>query len=275
MKVVILCGGRGTRMEKDTDLRPKPMIEIGHRPILWHIMNIYSQAGFNEFILCLGYKGDQIKNYFLNYAALNSDLTVNTRTGSLKLHKADLPDWTVTMVDTGIDAMTGARIKRVEPYIDGPFMLTYGDAVANIDLKKLIKFHQEHGKLATMTGVFPAYKSRFGELSADGNTVLKFIEKPVNCAALTNGGFFVLDKGVFKYLKDDNACVFEKDALEKLTEKKELALYSHKDFWYCMDTPRDHIFLNKLWESGQAPWISQGRTGKKNADWKGVLDRSY
>lgn len=276
MKVAILCGGRGTRMEKETDYRPKPMVEIGHRPILWHIMKIYSSFGFNDFVLCLGYKGEVIKNWFLNYAAMNSDITVNTKHSKVSVHRETLPDWNVTMADTGFEAMTGARIKRIERFIDSDnFLLTYGDAVSNIDIKKLLDFHLKNGKIATMTGVFPTYKSRFGELSADKSTVLKFTEKPVSCAALTNGGFFVLQKKIFDYLSDKDDCVFEKDILERLTREKELALYRHDDFWYCMDTPRDLQFLNTLWSNGKAPWMKQRKSSKKKDDWKMVLDRAY
>jgi len=277
MKVVILCGGRGTRMERETDYRPKPMIEIGHKPILWHIMNIYSACGFNDFVLCLGYKGEVVKNYFLNYAALNSDITINTKTSKIKIHKENLPGWNVTLADTGFESMTGARIKRVERYIDSEtFMLTYGDAVADIDIQKLLEFHRQSGRIATMTGVFPTYKSRFGELSADNNTVLNFTEKPVNCAALTSGGFFVLQKKVFEYLSDEKKCVFEKDVLEKLVKEKQLCLYRHDYFWYCMDTPRDLKFLNALWESGKAPWLNAGEGERApDHDWKKVLDSAY
>jgi len=275
MKVVILCGGRGTRMEKETEYRPKPMVEIGDKPILWHIMCIYSQFGYTDFCLCLGYKGEVIKKHFLDYAALNSDFTINTKTSKLRIHKGTLPDWNVTMVDTGIKAMTGARIKRIEPYIDtDDFMMTYGDAVSDINIDSLVKFHRDNGKIVSMTGVFPVYKSRFGELSTDSNTVVKFLEKPVNCAALTNGGFFVMKREIFDYLSDDDSCVFEKGPLENLVRDKQLCLFRHEGFWYCMDTPRDLQFLNRLWSNHRAPWmdIKCGRNAHK--DWKEVLDKA-
>jgi len=257
-------------MARETEYRPKPMVEIGNKPILWHIMSIYNEYGFKDFILCLGYKGEVIKNYFVNYAVLNSDCTINTKNTKVTVHGGKLPDWNVTMADTGMEAMTGARIKRIEHFIDDDnFMMTYGDAVSNIDIKKLLEFHRKNGKIITMTGVFPMYKSRFGELSADGNTVVNFTEKPVNCAALASGGFFVLNKKVFKYLSDNDNCVFEKDALEGLVRKKEIALYRHDDFWYCMDTPRDLAVLNNLFESGKAPWLASG--GRKNNDWKKII----
>ncbi len=274
MKVVILCGGKGTRMEKETEYVPKPMLTIGEKPILWHIMTLYSSYGFREFILCLGYKGDVIKNYFLNFSVLNSDFTVNLTNSNFKIHNSSVPDWNITMVDTGLEAKTGARIKRIEKYVNGTdFMMTYGDAVANIDIKKLLEFHVNHKKTATMTGVFPLYKSRFGELSEDNDSVVKFVEKPVNCAALTNGGFFVLGKGVFKYLRDDDGCVFERDVLEKLAGARELSVYKHDDFWCCMDTPRDRKFLNDLWYNNSIPWIKENRAGKKN--WKQIFDKTY
>lgn len=263
-------------MEKETDYRPKPMVEIGNKPILWHIMNIYSQFGLNDFILCLGYKGDVIRNYFLNYGALNADFTINTKTKKVRIHETDLPDWNITLADTGENAMTGSRIKRVEKYLDGDeFMVTYGDAVANIDVGRLLAFHKKQKRIATMTGVFPVYKSRFGELSAQSHTVLKFIEKPVNCAALASGGFFVLNKKVFDYLTEDDGCVFEKDALEALVREKQLSLYRHDGFWYCMDTPRDLLFLNKLWNEGKAPWQNIDGKKSKNPEWKTILDGAY
>ncbi|MBN1354534.1 MAG: glucose-1-phosphate cytidylyltransferase [Candidatus Omnitrophica bacterium] len=273
MKVVILCGGKGARMEKETEYVPKPMLTVGNKPILWHIMNIYSYYGFRDFILCLGYKGEVIRDYFRNFATLNSDFTVNTKNGGFKIHDSKMPDWNVTLVDTGFDSMTGARIKRIERFIDSDvFMMTYGDAVSNIRIDNLLSFHKNHGKAATMTGVFPLYKSRFGELSEDNNSVINFTEKPVNCAALTSGGFFVLRRKIFEYLKDDTSCVFEKDALEVLVKERELAVYKHNDFWYCMDTPKDRAFLNELWDSDNAPWKYPDR---KSTGWKIIFDRSY
>jgi len=226
-------------------------------------------------VLCLGYKGEVIKSYFLNYAAFNSDCTINTNRSKITFHDEHLPDWNVTLVDTGISAMTGARIKRVERFITGSdFMMTYGDAVSDIDVKKLLAFHKKNKKTVTMTGVFPVYKSRFGELSADGNTVRNFTEKPLNCAALANGGFFVLNKKIFGCLKDDDDCVFEKHGLERLVKDREIALYRHDGFWYCMDTPRDLQLLNNLWDSGRPPWMTAGGKNRQGK-WKSMVHEAF
>jgi len=253
-KVVILCGGRGTRMEEETEVRPKPMVEIGGRPILWHIMKIYAHYGFDEFILCLGYKGRVIKEYFLNYEAMNSDFTLKLGSNDFVFYnRSREKNWQITFVDTGENAQTGARVKRIEKYIDGDlFMLTYGDGVADIDIKKLFNFHIKHGKIGTVTGVHPS--SRFGELIIKSNQVIKFGEKPQVKEGFINGGFFVFRREFFKYLKDDDNCFMEKEPLEKLAEDGELKVYLHEGFWQCMDTRRELDILNRLWASGNPPW---------------------
>jgi len=253
-KVVILCGGRGTRMEEETEIRPKPMVEIGGRPILWHIMKIYAHYGFDEFILCLGYKGRIIKEYFLNYEVMNSDFTLKLGSNNLIFYnKSHEKNWRITFVDTGENAQTGARVKRIEKYINGDlFMLTYGDGVANIDIKKLLMFHIKHGKIGTVTGVHPS--SRFGELVVKGDRVIRFGEKPQVKEGFINGGFFVFRKEFFKYLKDDDGCFMEKEPLENLSADGQLKVYLHEGFWQCMDTRRELDILNRLWASGNPPW---------------------
>ncbi len=256
IKVVILCGGMGTRLREETDYKSKPMIEIGGKPILWHIMKIYSTYAFKEFILCLGYKGETIKNYFCNYEIISNDFTVE-----LGCHKHiefhgkhdDEEGWRITLADTGNSALKGCRIKRIEKYIDGDlFMLTYGDGVANIDLQRLLSFHQSHGHIGTVTGVRPP--SRFGEMVTKGDQVISFTEKPQVSAGSINGGFFVFNRKIFDYLTEDEDCDFEKGALEKLTSAGELMVYEHTGDWACMDTFRDMQFLNKLWQEGIAFW---------------------
>jgi glucose-1-phosphate cytidylyltransferase len=256
VKVVILCGGKGTRLREETEYRPKPMVDIGSRPILWHIMKIYAHYGYKEFVLCLGYKGSMIKDYFMNYEAMNNDFTINLgKHNEISIHNNHTEnDWLVTLVNTGEEAQTGARVKRVEKYVDGDtFMLTYGDGVANVDIARLMKFHRSHGKLATMTGVRPS--SRFGELVLDGdNQVLKFNEKPQVMEGLINGGYFVLNRKVFDYLRAEDNCVFEKEPLENLSTGGQLMVYRHDDFWQCMDTYREMELLNGLWKNNNAPW---------------------
>lgn len=254
IKVVILCGGFGTRLREETELKPKPMIEIGDMPILWHIMKTYAHYGFNEFILCLGYKGKVIKNYFYNYGILSSNFTIELGSKNIKMY-SKLPEigWKITLVDTGVKAMTGARIKRIERFINSDtFMLTYGDGVAAINIRELLKFHKSHGKIGTITGVNPS--SRFGELLITGNQVKKFSEKPQVKEGFVNGGFFVFDTRVFRYLKDDDDCAFEKQPLQDLTLDEELMIYKHEGFWQCMDTYRDYKYLNDLWKRGNVPW---------------------
>lgn len=252
MKTVILCGGLGTRLSEETHLKPKPMVEIGGRPMLWHIMNIYSAHGFNEFILALGYKGETIKEYFLNYYNFQSDLTISLKTGEITASKNCYRDWTVHLVDTGLDSMTGGRLFRLTDRLKGEtFMLTYGDGVCNVDIKKLIAFHKSHGKAATVTAVRPA--ARFGGMSFNGNTVTEFMEKPQTDEGWINGGYFVFEPEVLKYISGDQT-VLEKEPLENLAKDGQLMAYKHEGFWQCMDTLRDKQLLEKLWESGKAPW---------------------
>ncbi len=255
MKVIILCGGKGTRHREETEFRPKPMVEIAGRPILWHIMKIYSYYGFNDFILCVGYKGEIIKEYFLNYEAMNNDFTIKLdRRSQIDFHSNHSEsDWTVTIANTGEDAMTGARIKRVEKYIDtDEFMLTYGDGLADIVVKKLVEFHHSQGKIGTVTGVHPV--SRFGEIVFSDGEVKKFSEKPQASGGHISGGFFVFKRDVFKYLSSDDDCVLEKEPLEQLAHKGNLGMYFHAGFWHCMDTYRDYLFLKDLWQKREAPW---------------------
>ncbi len=254
-KVVILCGGLGTRLREETEFKPKPMVEIGDKPILWHIMKIYAHYGFHDFVLCLGYKGESIKEYFSNYEILNNDFTIKLgREKKITMHNTlDENEWTVTLVNTGDKALKGARVKRIEKFIpDDVFMLTYGDGVADIDVRKLLDFHNSHGKIGTVTGVRPP--SLFGELLVDGSKALSFSEKPQTSAGLINGGFFVFNKKVFSYLSNDDNCDFERGALEKLTSDGELNVYIHDRLWACMDTYRDVEYLNKLWQNNQAFW---------------------
>jgi glucose-1-phosphate cytidylyltransferase len=254
-KVVILCGGLGTRLREETEFKPKPMVEIGGKPILWHIMKIYNHYDCADFVLCLGYKGEVIKDYFLNYEFLNSDLTI--KLGKQKatiLHDTTNHDnWSVTLADTGDKALKGARLKRIEKYItEDVFMLTYGDGVANVNIKKLLAFHNKHGKIGTVTGVRPP--SLFGELVLEGDRALLFSEKPQTSAGLINGGFFVFNRKIFNYLTDDDNCDFERGPLETLTAEGELMVYIHDGLWACMDTYRDVEYLTRLWQSDQAFW---------------------
>jgi len=253
--VVILAGGFGTRLREQTEFIPKPMVPIGTKPILWHIMKIYSHYGFKRFIICLGYKGEIIKEYFLHYRFRNSDFTINLDNHEdITIHSShDEEDWQVTLAETGLKAMTGARIKRIEKYVDTEHLfLTYGDGVANVELQKLVEYHLSHRKIATVTGVRPP--SRFGELLTEGNRVIEFGEKPQTGSSLINGGFFVFNREVFSYLSEDDKCTFEREPLEKLARDEELMLYQHAGFWQCMDTLRDMNLLNEYWEMGNAPW---------------------
>jgi len=255
MKVVILCGGKGTRMREETEFRPKPMVEIGGRPLLWHIMNIYSNYGFKDFIICLGYKGNMIKQYFLNYEAMNNDFTIQlgNRTAIQYHNNHNEADWNVTLVDTGADSQTGARVKKIKSYIDGnTFMLTYGDGLSSINIKDLLEYHRSHGKIGTMTGVHPP--SRFGELVLKENRVEIFNEKPQTMNGLVNGGFFVFNKQFFDYLDTDNNCTLEKKPLEDLAADGELMVYPHEGFWQCVDTYRELEVLNNMWKSSDIPW---------------------
>ncbi|AFM01823.1 glucose-1-phosphate cytidylyltransferase [Desulfitobacterium dehalogenans ATCC 51507] len=254
MKVVILAGGYGTRISEESHLKPKPMIEIGERPILWHIMKTYSHYSFNDFVICLGYKGYMIKEYFADYFLHGSDVTFDLAKNSLKIHSSeDVEEWRVTLANTGIDTMTGGRIKRIKKYIgDETFMLTYGDGVADINVHELLAFHKSHGKLATVTAVQPS--GRYGVLGLnDDATVLEFVEKPNTLNTWINGGFFILEPEVFDYIDGDDIA-FEKEPLAKLAEEGEIVAYHHSGFWKCMDTQRDKVALERLWESGEAPW---------------------
>lgn len=252
MKVVILAGGFGTRLSEYTDIKPKPMVEVGGYPILWHIMNLYAHYGHKEFLIALGYKGSVIKDYFLNYYARNSDFTVNLADGHMTPHSDRSVDWKVTLIDTGKDSMTGGRVKRMQPYVgDEPFLLTYGDGVANIDLNRLLEFHKNHGKMATVTAVHPT--ARFGELEIEGEQVQSFQEKPQTGHGWINGGFFVLEPRFFNFIEGDHTFL-EKAPLENAAKSGELMTYKHDGFWQCMDTVRDRNILEEFWNSGNAPW---------------------
>jgi glucose-1-phosphate cytidylyltransferase len=246
----------GTRLREETEYRPKPMVEIGGRPILWHIMKLYEASGFTDFVLCLGYKGDVIKDYFLNYEAMNNDFTIRLGDRStLKYHDSHREqDWTVTLAATGQNVMTGARVKRAARYAGtDTFMLTYGDGVADIDVSALLAFHRRCGTIGTITGVRPI--SRFGELRSAGDRVAEFHEKPhTTHEGLVNGGFFVFERAFLDYLTDDPTCVLEREPLERLAREGQLSIYRHTGFWQCMDTYRDYEYLNELWDSGTAPW---------------------
>lgn len=254
MKVVLFAGGKGTRISEESHLKPKPMIEIGGKPILWHIMKMYESYGHKEFIVCLGYKGYMIKEYFLNYYYHNADVTVDLESNQVKVHKNKAESFTVTLVDTGLETMTAGRLKQVQPYIgDEEFMLTYGDGVCDINMEAELKFHRSHGKICTMAIVQPG--SRFGVIELDDqNVVQKFIEKPKEDGAWINGGFFIMKPEVFNYLHDDaDDIMWERQPLEDLAKAGELVSYKHNGFWKCMDTLRDNHDLNDLWE-GTPQW---------------------
>ncbi len=252
MKVVILAGGLGTRLSEETSVRPKPMAEIGDKPILWHIMKMYSHYGFNEFVICLGYKGYMIKEYFSNYFLHNCDVTFDMRTNELAVHQNVNEPWKVTLVDTGAETMTGGRVRRIRSYVDGErFMLTYGDGVADVDIAALVKFHAEQGKTATLTAVQPL--GRFGALDVEGDAVTAFREKPLGDGDWINGGFMVLEPTVFDRIEADSTTL-EQYPLQSLAHDGELAAFKHTGFWQPMDTLRDKTLLEKLWVSGEAPW---------------------
>jgi glucose-1-phosphate cytidylyltransferase len=252
MKVVILAGGLGTRLAEETEVKPKPMVEIGGRPILWHIMKHYSHYGFNEFYIALGYKGEAIKRYFMDYTLLNSSMTINLGSGKVDMYNNDAQNWIVHLIDTGQATMTGGRIKRLEPYLqDGTFMVTYGDGVCSLDLQQLLTFHRQQGKLVTVTAVRPP--ARFGELIFAGHLVERFTEKPQIGEGWINGGFMVLEPGIFDYLHGDSDSL-EADALTKVAADHQLVAYRHDHFWQCMDTLRDKRLLEQYWQGGQAPW---------------------
>jgi glucose-1-phosphate cytidylyltransferase len=253
MKVVILAGGLGTRISEESIVKPKPMVEIGGKPILWHIMKIYSKYGYNDFVVCLGYKGYMIKEYFANYFLHNSNLTYDLQGNKVEIHDSVCEPWKITLVDTGDETMTGGRLKRVEKFIDGDeFMMTYGDGVADIDINRLVDFHHRHKCKATMTSVMPP--GRFGiiDVGAD-NAVIKFVEKPMGGGSWVNAGFFVLKKDVLDYIDGDN-CIWERAPLEKLSQERQLMSFRHEGFWQAMDTLRDKNLLNDIWNKGNAPW---------------------
>ncbi len=255
MKVVILCGGLGTRLREETEYRPKPMVPVGGRPILWHIMKLYARHGHKEFVLCLGYKGDVIKDYFRNYLWNTSDVTLKLgRNPQIRYHSNhDEEDWTVTLLETGLETQTGGRLRRALPFVgDDTFLFTYGDGLSDSDINASIAFHREHGAVATMTAVKPS--GRFGELAMDGRTITAFREKPEQESGYINGGFMVLDKRVAGYLDDSDTCVFERGPLERLTREGQLKAYCHDGFWQCMDTYREQQMLDQMWRSGNAPW---------------------
>jgi glucose-1-phosphate cytidylyltransferase len=252
VKVAILAGGVGSRLSEETVSKPKPMVEIGDRPILWHIMKYYASFGFDDFVIALGYKGEYIKRWFVDYSAITCDLAVDMRTSRVERLGAEPDRWRVTLVDTGTETATGGRIKRLAPYLDdGTFMLTWGDGVSTVDLHALADFHRQHGQLATVTAVRPP--ARFGRLELDGDLVTEFSEKPQTGEGWINGAFFVLEPGVFDYIEGD-ATQWEREPLELLAKDGALRAYRHHDFWQCMDTLRDRKLLEELWSTGRAPW---------------------
>jgi len=252
MKVVILAGGYGTRLSEYTDLIPKPMVEIGGRPILWHIMKTYSYYGFNEFIICLGYKGNIIKEYFLNRFKYDSDITIDFNNDNIQVHNKVNEPWKVSLIDTGLNSMTGGRIKRIQPYISGTFLLTYGDGVANVNINESIYHHKKHKKKITVTAVQPA--GRFGGLEIEDDVLVKsFIEKRRSDSPWINGGFFVCEPEIFNYINGDET-IFESEVLEQIASENELTSYKHHGFWECMDTAKERNNLNNLWNKNQAEW---------------------
>lgn len=253
MKTVILAGGFGTRLSEETNSRPKPMVEIGGKPILWHIMNIYSAFGMNEFIICLGYKGEIIKEYFLNFYTFNNDLTIDLKTGETTIHGGNQPNWKVHLIDTGLYTQTGGRLKRVRNWIEGEeaFMFTYGDGVGDININELLAFHKSHSKLATVTTV--RSPARFGRIKFDKNQVVEFYEKPQEAEGWINGGFFVLNPKVIDYIENDETD-WERIPVERLAYDGQLMGYRHYGFWSCMDTLKEKKYLEELWNSNKAPW---------------------
>jgi len=253
MKVVILAGGRGTRIQEESLVKPKPLIEIGSKPIIWHIMKTYSHYGFKEFVICCGYKGYLIKEYFANFSLHNSDVTIDIKKNEIKVHKNNNEDWKITLVDTGDDSLTGGRILRIKDFVEDEFFLTYGDGVADVNISKLVEYHKLNKKIATMTVVQP--QGRFGmvELNAKNNLIENFAEKLKGDGSWINGGFFVLNKKIFEYLKDDFT-IWENEPLEKLSKENQLVAFKHDNFWYPMDTMRDKIYLENLWDANKAPW---------------------
>jgi glucose-1-phosphate cytidylyltransferase len=255
MKVLLLAGGFGTRLSEETDIRPKPMVEIGGKPILWHIMKMYSQYGYNEFVVLLGYKGYYIKEYFANYFLHQSDVTINLSNNEMKIHNNKSEPWTVTLLDTGLHTMTGGRIKRAQEIIgDETFMLTYGDGVSDVNIEELVAFHRKHGKAITMTAVQP--EGRFGALEVQGDQIINFSEKPKGDGSWINGGFFVCEPKVLSYITEGDSTVFEKAPLQNLAKDGELFSYKHNGFWKCMDSLKDKQDLNQMFDNNQAKWKS-------------------
>jgi glucose-1-phosphate cytidylyltransferase len=253
MKAVILAGGLGSRLSEETIVKPKPMVEIGGRPILWHIMNIYSAGAVNEFVIALGYKSEMIKSYFLNFYAINNDLTVDLATGATSIHDGNQPSWKVHLVDTGLQTQTGGRLKRLRDWLstDETFMFTYGDGVADIDVRQLLRFHRSHGRIATVTTVHSP--ERFGRLAFDGDAVTSFHEKPEEAQGWINGGYFVLQREAIEYIAGDET-IWERTPLERLAADGQLMAYRHNGFWSCMDTLKEKNYLEELWSRGNAPW---------------------
>ena len=251
MKIVILAGGLGTRISEESHLKPKPMIEIGGKPILWHIMKIYSSFGYNDFIICCGYKGFYIKEYFANYFLHMTDVTIDLSTNNVEIHQKNSESWKVTLVDTGELTQTGGRIKKIKNYIDGTFCLTYGDGLSNININNLISFHKKKGRLATVTAIQPV--GRFGSLEIHEDIVTSFLEKPKGDNRWISGGFFVCEPEIIDYINDDNT-ILEREPLENLATQNQLSVWKHEDFWSSMDTLRDKQFLDNLWNTNQAPW---------------------
>ncbi len=254
MKVVLLAGGLGTRLSEETVVKPKPMVEIGGMPILWHIMKIYSSYGFNEFIICLGYKGYVIKEFFSNYFLHRSDVTIDLKNNSVEVHDSQAEPWKITLVDTGNESMTGGRIKRIQPYVNNEtFMLTYGDGVGTIDIKKLTEYHKQHGKICTVTSVQP--QGRFGALNIlSDSTVHSFFEKPKGDGSWINGGYFVCEPQIFDYIKDGDSTVWEQGPMEAIAQNGQMSAFKHTGFWRPMDTLKDKHDLNDMWKENKAPW---------------------
>ncbi|KIT46943.1 glucose-1-phosphate cytidylyltransferase [Vibrio parahaemolyticus EN9701121] len=255
MKTLILAGGFGTRLSEETDVKPKPMVEIGGKPILWHIMKMYSEHGYNEFVILLGYKGYYIKEYFANYFLHQSNVTIDLSNNEMKIHKNTSEPWTVTLIDTGLNSMTGGRVKRAQEIVGNePFMLTYGDGVSDVDIKELVKFHKGHGKAITMTSVQP--DGRFGAIEIEGDRITQFLEKPKGDGSWINGGFFVCEPEVFDYITEGDSTVFEQAPLQNLAAAGELYSYKHHGFWKCMDTLKDKNDLEAMLKSNTAKWKS-------------------
>ena len=274
MKVAILAGGLGSRLSEETEVKPKPMVEIGGKPILWHIMMYYSQFGFNEFVIALGYKGEVIKKYMLDYCSLNSNLSVCFRTGQVSVTQRATCNWKVELIDTGTETQTGGRIKRLQPYLGNEtFMLTWGDGLADVDLHRLLSYHHNHGKMATLTAVRPT--ARFGHLETVGDQVVEFSEKPQTREGWINGAFFVLEPEVFDFIHGDQMH-WEKEPLEQIAASGQLMAYRHTSFWQCMDTLREKKLLESLWESGKAPWKiwqeehASTNNGSRGIHWNGA-----